>query len=85
MLSQVKTGSKELPGASAVRGNTVCRFHGACGGAPTGQANGRYRHGGRTKQAQAERRYLAAVLRAAREGLGVPSQQKGNTRSEPPP
>ncbi len=63
----------------------VCHIHGARGGAPSGQRNGRYRHGGRTKQAQAERRYLAAVLRAAREGLGVTSQQKGNTRSEQPP
>ena len=27
------------------RSRTVCRFHGARGGAPRGQANGAYRHG----------------------------------------
>ena len=57
--------------APAVGGKTVCRFHGARAGAPTGQRNGMYRHGGRTKQAQDERRYLTGLLRAAREGLGV--------------
>jgi hypothetical protein len=28
---------------------TVCRFHGARGGAPEGKRNGNYRHGARTK------------------------------------
>jgi hypothetical protein len=55
--------------APAVRGKHVCYMHGAGAGAPSGQRNGMYRHGGRTKEAQAERRYLAALLRAAREGL----------------
>jgi hypothetical protein len=55
--------------APAVRGKNVCLIHGARAGAPSGQRHGMYRHGGRTKQAQAERRYLAALLRAAREGL----------------
>jgi hypothetical protein len=31
--------------APAVRGWTVCRFHGARGGGPMGSRNGRYRHG----------------------------------------
>lgn len=31
--------------APAVTGWTVCRFHGARGGAPTGKRNGMYRHG----------------------------------------
>ncbi len=31
--------------APAVRGWSVCRFHGARGGAPKGQANGAYCHG----------------------------------------
>jgi len=30
-------------------GWTVCRFHGARGGAPEGKRNGNYRHGARTK------------------------------------
>ncbi len=37
---------------------------------PTGQRHGMYRHGGRTKQAQAERRYLSELMRAARELTG---------------
>ena len=36
--------------APAVKGWTVCRMHGAGGGAPTGKRNGMWRHGGRTKQ-----------------------------------
>jgi hypothetical protein len=32
--------------APAVRGWTVCRFHGARGGAPKGKANGAYKYGG---------------------------------------
>jgi hypothetical protein len=35
----------------AVRGYRVCRMHGARGGAPTGERNGKYRHGARTKEA----------------------------------
>jgi hypothetical protein len=30
-------------------GWTVCRFHGARGGAPEGKRNGNYRHGARTR------------------------------------
>ncbi len=37
--------------APAVRGWTVCRFHGARGGAPKGKANGAYRHGLYTAEA----------------------------------
>lgn len=39
-------------GAPAVKGWTVCRMHGAGGGAPRGKAHGQYRHGGRTIEAQ---------------------------------
>jgi hypothetical protein len=35
---------------SGLNGWTVCRFHGARGGAPEGKRNGNYRHGGRTKE-----------------------------------
>jgi hypothetical protein len=34
----------------ALNGWTVCRFHGARGGAPEGKWNGNYRHGCRTKE-----------------------------------
>jgi hypothetical protein len=37
--------------APAVRGHRVCRMHGAGGGAPAGKRNGKYRHGGCTKEA----------------------------------
>lgn len=52
--------------APAVRGSSVCRFHGAGGGAPTGQRNGAYRHGMETNEARAERRALRALLGEAR-------------------
>jgi hypothetical protein len=50
----------------AVTGWTVCRFHGAGGGAPCGERNGRYRHGRYTKEAIAERRAVAAMLKEAK-------------------
>ena len=34
----------------ALNGWTVCRFHGARGGASEGKRNGNYRHGARTKE-----------------------------------
>ncbi|CUH47335.1 hypothetical protein [Ruegeria atlantica] len=46
----------------AVRGWTVCRLHGARGGAPEGDRHGNYRHGGRTQEAQAIRK-LAMLMR----------------------
>ena len=55
--------------APAVRGWSVCRFHGARGGAPKGKANGAYRHGLYTKEAIAERRLLSELLRQARQAL----------------
>ena len=53
--------------APAVRGKRVCYKHGAGAGAPSGQRNGMYRHGGRTKAAVAERQAVASLLRATRE------------------
>ena len=38
--------------APAVRGWTVCRMHGAGGGAPKGKANGNYVHGAHTFETQ---------------------------------
>ena len=47
----------------AVNGWTVCRMHGARGGAPTGDANGQYRHGRRTQVALTERREMLNLIR----------------------
>src|SRR4051812_35564571 len=49
--------------APAVRGQTVCRMHGARGGAPNGEKNGRYQHGRMTKEALQERRAVSDLLR----------------------
>jgi len=51
----------------AVKGWSVCRMHGARGGAPFGPANGRWRHGNRTREVEAMRRDLAELVREARE------------------
>jgi hypothetical protein len=55
--------------APSVRGLRVCRFHGARGGAPTGPANGAWRHGLHTNEAIAERRQLNGLVREARVSL----------------
>jgi hypothetical protein len=55
--------------APAMNGWTVCRFHGAGGGAPKGKRNGNYRHGLQTKKAAAERRLLSDLLRPSRATL----------------
>jgi len=51
--------------APAVRGYRVCRMHGAKGGAPKGEQNGNYRHGGRRETIQAVR-YVNMLSRLAR-------------------
>jgi hypothetical protein len=53
--------------APAVRGWKVCRFHGAGGGAPKGEWNGRYVHGERTQDAMAARRAITELIRISRE------------------
>jgi hypothetical protein len=51
-------------GAKAVRGKRVCFMHGgASAGAPRGKRNGRFRHGGDTKEAVALRSQVAKLLR----------------------
>ena len=55
--------------APAVKGCAVCRFHGARGGGPEGNHNGRYRHGLYTKEAVEERRLLRELLRQSREAI----------------
>ena len=52
--------------APALKGRTVCRMHGARGGAPSGPANGRWRHGNRTREAEAMRRELSELMAEAR-------------------
>jgi hypothetical protein len=47
----------------AVRGFTVCRFHGARGGAPKGEKNGAYRHGQFTQKAISQRLALRVLAR----------------------
>jgi hypothetical protein len=53
--------------APAVRGHRVCRMHGAGGGAPTGEANGNYRHGRRTQEMTRTLRLCRALAQFARE------------------
>ena len=55
--------------APAVRGWTVCRFHGARGGAPRGKAHGAYKHGAYTTEAIETRRTIRELLRASRDLL----------------
>lgn len=50
----------------AVRGWTVCRMHGARGGARCGPDNPAYRHGGRTNELVALRRMVAELARESR-------------------
>lgn len=55
--------------APAVRGWSVCRVHGAGGGAPPGKEHPNYRHGLRTKEVQALRLLVASLSREADEHL----------------
>lgn len=52
--------------APAMNGWTVCRFHGAGGGAPKGKRNGMYRHGLYTQQAAALNARLSDLQRESR-------------------
>ena len=53
--------------APAMRGWTVCRCHGARGGAPKGKRNGRYVHGERSAEAVALRRRIGTLVRVSGE------------------
>ncbi len=63
--------------APAVRGWTVCRFHGVGGGAPRGARNGRYKNGLFTTEAIEERRCLSELLRQSRRALAALSCEGG--------
>lgn len=55
----------------AVRGFKVCRMHGARGGAPAGERNGRWRHGFFACAAVEERRTIAELVRRVSAALPV--------------
>jgi hypothetical protein len=52
--------------APAVRGWSVCRVHGAGGGAPPGTAHPNYRHGFRTKEIQSVRQIISVLCKDAK-------------------
>ena len=49
--------------------NGRCILHGGRAGAPSGQRNGAWRHGGATNEAKAQRKAVRALLREARKML----------------
>jgi hypothetical protein len=53
----------------AVKGWSVCRMHGAGGGAPTGPSNGAWVHGDRSQAVEQNRRNLMALVKLARDSL----------------
>ena len=63
-----KTRSGKACQSPAVNGKKRCRMHGGAkgSGAPSGPANGNYRHGGQTKEALAERRLASGWLAVMR-------------------
>ena len=48
----------------AVRGWTVCRFHGAGGGQKAGPSHPRWKHGARSEEAEQSRRAATEMQRA---------------------
>jgi uncharacterized protein YjcR len=56
--------------APAVRGHSVCRMHGAGGGAPKGNKNA-LKHGDFTGEGLARKRRISALARMARETMGA--------------
>jgi len=62
-----RCGAKTRGGTScqkpALKDNARCQLHGGRGGAPSGPANGNYRHGRMTKERLARRKEEAAELR----------------------
>ena len=66
---QARTRAGGFCRTPAVTGKRVCRMHGGArgSGAPKGEANGMYRHGGWTKEAVELRRRAAALLRTIRQ------------------
>lgn len=55
----------------AVTDWTVCRVHGARGGAPKGPANGNWKHGGRSREVTETRRIGSELSRQAQRALAA--------------
>lgn len=53
----------------AMRGWSVCRMHGARGGAKPGKLNGNYRHGGRTRQSMATMLAVRTLVRECQQAI----------------
>jgi hypothetical protein len=64
MTRPLKSGG-EVCKSPAVRGWSVCRFHGARGGAPKGKANGAWKHRYYSGAAKAERLLVKLLLKDA--------------------
>jgi hypothetical protein len=74
--------TKQRCGAPAERGKHVCRFHGARAGAPSGTANGQYKHGQYSQEAIQVRRSISALLSASRKQIALveaPSKSAGTS------
>lgn len=65
MATSKRTG-KRCKGP-AVRGWTVCRFHGACGGQPSGSANPAHKHGMRSRAHMESRKQISEMQRHLKE------------------
>ncbi|MFC3174837.1 HGGxSTG domain-containing protein [Novosphingobium bradum] len=64
-LCQARTRAGTSCRCPAVRGRARCRLHGGASGsgAPSGERNGVFRHGGRTVEAAALRRAASRIIR----------------------
>jgi hypothetical protein len=60
----------------AVRGHSVCRMHGAGGGAPQGNGNA-LKHGEFTAEGRAMKRQISALARMARETIRMLEGDEG--------
>lgn len=65
-LCQARTRRGTSCRSPAEKGKGRCRFHGSRAGAPKGEANGSYRHGGKTYEAVELRREASRLLTAIR-------------------
>ena len=63
--AKAKTTGKRC-NSPTVTGWNVCRMHGAGGGAPTGPANGAWKHGGRSNAVIEMQRMAAGIARLAK-------------------
>ncbi len=76
MHLSLRCGAKTRSGrpcrSPAVTGKARCRMHGGAkgSGAPKGERNGSYKHGGFTCEAIAERKQLRELIRLLRAGAG---------------